>query len=218
MTAFKPEKCPDLIPQERIVVRSDTPAGELQYYAGQSNILFDVSDVQDLSILPPLITGGVYSTQNGNINLQGLERCHTIALPFAQSVIAPRLGSVLLLYAGAAEEVSLPFLTQGIKIIASVAVRFTADELKFLELLRLKRIEALSLPKLCAIKVLHAKNLRTLAVSNSAEIPNFLPENFPLLNKIELIPPPPPRRPPPPLPAKEPQPRRLVRVPRPKPD
>ena len=217
MTAFKPEKCPNLIPQERIVVRSNASAGELQYYAGQSNILFDVSDVQDLSILPPLIAGGVYSTQNGNINLQGLERCHTIALPFAQSVTAPRLSSVLLLYAGAAEEVSLPFLTQAIKIIARAAVRFTADELKFLELLRLKRVETLSFPNLCAIKVLHAENLRTLAVSNSAEISNFSPESFPLLKKIELIAPPPPPRPPPP-PAEQPGPRRLVRVPRPKPD
>lgn len=211
MTAFKPEKCPNLVPDRRIIIHPDMSETELLHHAGHKDALLDVSGLSNLSLLPPIIQGGVYSTQE-NINLQRVRFCHTVALPNALSVEAPFLESALLLYTGTARDVLLPSFVQGVKIVSRKAIEFSADRLRRVTAMRLDALGELRLPGLESVEVLTAGNLRRCALPVGAVIGNFKLENFPYLEKIEML------APPPPPPVKEPGRHRLVRVPRPKPD
>lgn len=207
MTAFKPEKCPNLVPDRRIILSPGISEAELLFHAGHRDALLDVSGLEDLSLLPSAIQGGIYSTRE-NINLQRVRFCHTVALPNALSVKAPVLESALLLYTGTAGDVLLPSFVQGVKIVSRKALNFSADRLKRVTAMRLEALEELRLPGLEFVEVLTAGNLRRCALPANAIISNFSLENFPHLERIERL------ASLPPSPAREPQPRRLVRVPR----
>ena len=207
MTTFKPEKCPNLVPDRRIILHPGMSESEILYHAGHKDALLDVSGLGSLLLLPPVIQGGIYSTQ-ANINLQRVRFCHTVALPNALSVEAPVLESALLLYTGTAKDVLLPSFVQGVKMVSRKTVKFSADRLRRVTAMRLDALEELRLPGLESVEVLTAGNLRRCALPVSAVIGNFRPEDFPHLEKVEML------APPPPPPVKEQGPRRLVRVPR----